>query len=426
MTIKRSVQLASVVIVILLACLFFSLYRASAGLKEMERAQDIRFRSAALAVELAKTSADLTNNVRVYALTSDPETEEAYWDIIAVRDGKKPRPAYALVAPGQSAPLLDLIKELGLPEEESVILRRALDKSNNLVPLEAKAMDAVKGKAASENGLSGKELAASLVFGDGYRKPLLEIQDDMLNFQHIMSKRTAAAVEEIRTAEDFNVLLLTVITALTGALVLCALYLIIAKLARPVVAGSQYAQAVSNGDLDAELEVPICRNEIGTLLRSLQTMVRALKERLEEANEQKRKIEIQAEETRVALHQARTIQERMEKNHKLIMETADSVAEVSGTLTKASERLSAVITDATRAMERTGDRTNAVTRSMGEMSDSILNVAHTTSRIAEAAADVRKKAENGSVIMEKTVESIIGAERHWQTQKRGGRPWKAG
>ena len=78
--------------------------------------------------------------------------EDAYDMVLAVRGGQSPRPADALVAPGEKRVLLDLLREYGITDAEYALVQRANGLSDNLVALEVRAMNAVKGVFADGRG----------------------------------------------------------------------------------------------------------------------------------------------------------------------------------------------------------------------------------------------------------------------------------
>ena len=58
----------------------------------LNNARDVQFQSYMLADELRQSSDDLTRLARVYVATGDVKYEQQYFDILDIRNGKKPRP----------------------------------------------------------------------------------------------------------------------------------------------------------------------------------------------------------------------------------------------------------------------------------------------------------------------------------------------
>ena len=122
-------------------------------------AQARRFLSYQLADEVRQSSDDLTRMARTYVVTGDPRFEVYFNRILAIRDGTVPRPVryqgiyWDFVAATGASPrpdghpisLEDLMRSAGFTAEEFALLDRAKDLSDDLVALEARAMNAVKG-----------------------------------------------------------------------------------------------------------------------------------------------------------------------------------------------------------------------------------------------------------------------------------------
>ena len=101
--------------------------------KAIDRAHEQRLASFLLADELRQSSDDLTRMVRTYVLTGDPVYKQYYQDILAIRDGRRPRPVHYqniywdLViagrlppppASGQGTALLDLMRQATFADAE--------------------------------------------------------------------------------------------------------------------------------------------------------------------------------------------------------------------------------------------------------------------------------------------------------------------
>jgi PAS domain S-box-containing protein len=98
-----------------------------------------RFNSFVIADELRQSSEDLTRYCRTYAATGDSIWEKKYWDLLDIRNGKKPQ------LNGRTISLTERMKELGFSEDEFAKLNEAEQNSNNLVWIEKIAFHAVKG-----------------------------------------------------------------------------------------------------------------------------------------------------------------------------------------------------------------------------------------------------------------------------------------
>jgi methyl-accepting chemotaxis protein len=113
---------------------------------DLNRNQAARYHSYRLASELRVSSEELTRLARTYVASRDDKYETMYWDVLAVRYGKKPR------SDGRTISLKALMKEAGFTEAEFAKLKEAEDNSNDLVTTETIAMNAIKGLFRDEQG----------------------------------------------------------------------------------------------------------------------------------------------------------------------------------------------------------------------------------------------------------------------------------
>ncbi|MBM5575331.1 hypothetical protein [Deefgea sp. CFH1-16] len=110
---------------------------------KVDHENERRYQSYLLADELRQSSDDLTRLARTYVVSRDPQFEKQYMDILAIRNGEKPRPEaynriyWDFVAATNQAPrpdssvkvpLLDMMKSLGFTETEFAKLNEAKKK----------------------------------------------------------------------------------------------------------------------------------------------------------------------------------------------------------------------------------------------------------------------------------------------------------
>jgi len=142
-----------------------ALYMMMLNQNSLLESQKVRFQSYQRADELRQSSDDLTRLARTFVMTGDPKFEEIYWDVLAIRNGEKPRPKnyeriyWDLVVAGGGAPrpdgdaiaLRDLMVRLGFTDDEFAKLEEAQKNSDELVGLEERAFKIVKGVARGES-----------------------------------------------------------------------------------------------------------------------------------------------------------------------------------------------------------------------------------------------------------------------------------
>jgi signal transduction histidine kinase/CheY-like chemotaxis protein len=209
-------------------CLFVLLYASQQRLVTLG---EIRHDSDELASKLHQSSNDLTRLVRTYAITGNKMYEQQFWDVLAIRDGEKPRPLhynrvywdflavengeppYPL---GKLIPLKELMKEAGFTDREFSLLAEAQKNSDQLVELEQIAMNAMKGKARSESGeitndTSGQQVAIKILFGEKYHQAKIKIMRPINIFLEELDNRTRT--EFTSQAFLLHVLLISLISA---------------------------------------------------------------------------------------------------------------------------------------------------------------------------------------------------------------------
>ncbi len=205
-----------------------------------------RFESYLLADQLRQSSDDLTRLGRTYVVTGDDKYEKMYWDVLAIRNGEKPRPEYYdriywdLVltygykprSDGQAEPLQKLMEKRGFTEEEFDKLKQAQNNSDGLVTTETIAMNAVKGLYDDGKGNYVKkgepdpEMAIKIMHDEQYHKYKASIMGPIDDFLKMLDNRTKTTVEQyIRKSDSLllaiqlTALLLIIISACIGIFV---------------------------------------------------------------------------------------------------------------------------------------------------------------------------------------------------------------
>lgn len=183
--------------------------------KQIDRAYERRDLALLLADELRQSSDDLTLMVRAYAATGKPIYKRHFQEILAIRDGKQPRPAdyqnvyWDLVQAddqrptpsGRAVSLLDLFRHAGLTETEFAKLVEAKRFSDELTQTEFKAMSLIEsGASRTEN----PETAIRMLFGDAYFQAKAKIMRPIREFNQLVDRRTLSSVHH---AEDVALML---------------------------------------------------------------------------------------------------------------------------------------------------------------------------------------------------------------------------
>jgi len=200
--------------------LVMSIYQVGAASDRLSAAHESRHVSALLADELRQSSDDLTRLARTYVVSGDPMWEQQYFEVLDIRNGKKPRPPgyeriywdfrAAGIVPsgpghegsGTSVPLLDSMKAAGFTQAEFAKLKEAAANSDDLVKTETIAMNMVKGQYADGNGGFSKTgepdraQAQALMHNADYHRYKAKIMKPVDEFFGMLNQRTAAAVDD--------------------------------------------------------------------------------------------------------------------------------------------------------------------------------------------------------------------------------------
>ena len=266
-----------------------ALLRVSAKEQEVKRAADTRYQSYLLADELRQSSDDLTRLARTYVVTGDARYEQQYMDILAIRNGQKPRPQHyeriywdfvAAGAPtppasGQSVALAELMKQAGFSEREFAKLKEAEANSNALVRTEVIAMNAVKGRFDDGKGGFTRsaepdlELARRIMHDQAYHQNKAKIMGPVNDFLALLDERTAAQLADAKSAFDAAQLLAQCLQALSVAAAVACLLFAYRYIRSGLQEAIATAEQIAGGDLSQDIDAS--RNdEIGQLLQAME------------------------------------------------------------------------------------------------------------------------------------------------------------
>lgn len=245
-----------------------------------------RLESWKLAEELRRSSDELTRMARTFTVTGDPAFERHFREILAIRAGERPRPEgyegvyWDLVAAGETPDLpqgravsLDeRMRELGFSEEEFGLLSEARDRSDALVRLEDRAMNAARGLFADASGaytVRGEPdpaLARELMHGPEYHVAKAGIMRPIGEFLAALERRTGAEVEIANALAARQARLLTILSAIAAALSLASMVGLMMWVVRPIRSLTDRLEdlAAGEGDLTRTVDADR-RDELGDL-----------------------------------------------------------------------------------------------------------------------------------------------------------------
>jgi len=222
-TLKQLFQFSLCAVGLAAALLCFALYQTGAASDRFSAVHETRYMSYLLADELRQSSDDLTRLARTYVVSGDPMWEQQYFEVLDIRNGKKPRPALyekiywdfraAGIEPNRGAgtvsALADMMKRAGFTDAEFAKLKEAQANSDDLVNTETVAMNLVKGQYAdgsggfTKKGEPDRAAAQAMMHDKNYHLFKAKIMKPVDEFFMMVDKRTQASVNEATEARRF-------------------------------------------------------------------------------------------------------------------------------------------------------------------------------------------------------------------------------
>jgi len=347
-TLKKIFISSSVCTALLATLTLGGMLQAQKAHLQADRANEARYQSYLLADELRQSSDDLTRLARTYVVTGDPAYEKQYFDILDIRNGKKPRPQHyeriywdfvaggiAKPSPdGETIALQELMKKAGFSEQEFAKLQEAQAASDDLVKAETIAMNAVKGLFDdgagnfTKKGEPNPELARGLVHDANYHKAKAKIMKPVNEFFASLDQRTGLAVtqaqEASRRASMIAIALLVFCVIASASGLLWTYRLIRNQLEQSVSA----AEKIAAGDLSVQLNVER-DDELGRLMKAMNGISEGLAGMI--ANVRQRIETIATASNEIATGN-QDLSSRTEQQAGSLEETASSMEELTSTV----------------------------------------------------------------------------------------------
>ena len=414
MTIKNLFLALLAALTLLLCLVLLSVISLKSASDEVARTTDLRYRSYLLADELRQSSDDLTRLARTYAVTGDAKYEKQYFDILDIRNGKKPRPEHYeriywdFVAAGIDKPQPDgataslqaLMKEAGFSEQEFAKLEEAQNNSDALVKNETIAMNAVKGLFDDGTGQFTKkgdpdlELARKLTHDENYHKYKAQIMKPVDEFLELLDKRTSAAVEQAKQDKTRMQYWVTGLVLFSIAFLVVALLTvyrrIIAALGGEPAVASEVVKQVAAGDLS--VEIPVANTDSTSLLAAMKVM---------QSNLQKLIGEIQTNADMVA-SAAKKMTIAAEDVAWSSNQQSASSQEIAAAMEQSTVSINLMSDSANRAQTISGDSELLMNETSGVVSEAVNRIAKIATVVEQASQTVRtlgQESENISKIV---------------------------
>ncbi|MEO6563123.1 MAG: ATP-binding protein [Nitrosospira sp.] len=279
-----------------LSLLIFLSSQVLGTLDEITDADRQKHRSLKLANELFQSSEDLTKMARSYVTTGDSIYEQFFFEILDIRNGKRPRPdpqenhsiTYwgankppASSTPGNAISLMDLMRREGFSERELDLLQQSQKNSDNLVNLEKQAFAAIKGLYDDGNGnftvsrAPDRDFAIDLLFGKRYTAEKARIMAPISQFMLELDNRTQTTLRNLQAKFQQQVLL--ILGVLCAALLVVAVATVYMRrnILRPLDYLSRQASSIAQGSYSTRCDIST-HNEIAELGADFNTMAEAI------------------------------------------------------------------------------------------------------------------------------------------------------
>ena len=186
-------------------------------------------------------SAYLTNEVRSYAATGESIHYENYWYEVNIAQNRE----Y----------YIEKLKELGLTEKELEWVESIASISNNLVPLEKQAMDAV--------AIGDIKNATNILYGMEYESSIAQIKSTIQKFNFSIQNRVAKSIKDLKKESEISFILSYLAIAITLLVQIVIVKFVLTELLSPIVKFRGKMLEFADGNLDGILDLPEDNTEIG-------------------------------------------------------------------------------------------------------------------------------------------------------------------
>ena len=261
---------------------------------------------------------------------------------------------------------------------------------------------------------------------DNYHKAITEFYDGMDQLQKLNSRLDAAAnqvvavadttaeagmtqVQNIATesAANLDMATLIIVFGLIAAILIgisVAVWLTRA-ITGPMTKGVVFATKVADGDLNQTLDIHQ-KDEAGQLALAMSKMVSNLKQKISEAEQKSKEADHESERAKIAMSEAEAAQNKAESGRQVILDAARRLEQVVERMTTASEELAAQIEQSSHGADLQTERVSETATAMEEMNATVLEVSMNASNAAKESDKARDKAQEGSTVVRKAVNSI--------------------
>ncbi|WP_247894040.1 methyl-accepting chemotaxis protein [Azospirillum endophyticum] len=381
---------------------FFLLSKAN---ESLTAAQATRYNSYLLADELRQSSDDLTRLARTYVITGDAKYEAQYWDVLAIRNGQKPRPlAYHRIywdfvaasgtkprADGPAVPLQILMEQAGFTAAEFGKLKQAQANSDGLVQLETKAMNAVKGLFDDGRGNytvkkdPDFELARNLMHSKEYHAFKSQIMAPVDEFYVLLEQRTQGAIDAADRDVAFYHTVNMATLALLGIVLALAGWILMARVSSPLDALKGAMNRLSRNEQGVPIPFLERGDEIGEMARATDIFKRGLTEAETARSTQQERERLQEEEKR------RTMARLADEFEASVSRMVAEVRTATGSVQENARTLSTTAQDASR-------QSDSMSAAALHTTTNVEGVAAAAEQLAASVAEIARQVSSASSV----------------------------
>lgn len=227
---------------------FLSLWLANYYRNEQVKILDVQLKSLMLSDQLSEGSDFLTNTVRAFSVTGDPNYDDLFAEEVNIKRSRDKA--------------VDGLRKLGATSNELALIEKAKRNSDKLINLENEAFKA---------GRSGKlELASKLVYGPTYLSEKAKIMGPIHDFQKDIALRLADEVKEISWRADTSLLAAFIIVFTMVLIVFLSQVLFYGRrVVRPLVCLNEVVSDLTIEKRDSNFDIFNDSSEISTLAKSI-------------------------------------------------------------------------------------------------------------------------------------------------------------
>lgn len=304
MNINNTMKLVFFIIGAGIVVSFITIIQLNGLMNKVDEMAQVRYESYQTADELRQSSDDLTRLGRTYVVTGDEKYEKMYMDILAIRNGEKPRPEdyhtiyWDLVLDygqkpkpdGEKIALNQRMQALGFTEKEFDLLKKAQANSDGLVNMEVKAMNAVKGLYPDSSGnytVRGepdRQMAIDLLHSPQYHQEKAKIMKPIERFFVALETRTNAQFNQAAASVKKTVFIGNI--SLAVVVVIAVLGYVVTKrnVVNPI---DRMASTLKSVDDNSDLTLRVDdskNNEIGTIGSTVNKVITSYSSTIEKIN----------------------------------------------------------------------------------------------------------------------------------------------